>query len=1221
MPLAAIVGLAITASLAWPSTGVAGCFSQSTYLNNLCGTSSAQQDYELHPSLNAYFLALPAQSKNVLMLNLKNDLAVYDLANPFAPSKSATLHIPWDWTSINVLGSTHEPYSGHIGDVATLDGFNYALASLTTYGWDILKVSPSDTRFLGHGYHPTVILEESYISAALFSAGGVTYVVAQTLDQGSISSNDSTIRIYTLASATVNPEQVTPATIGPGIRVPVGSSPLGGFVYTSAEFTPRLGNTQFWVVSSNGRRLLLARLSGSQPALLIVDITNPASPQPQTVILNNATLLSGRWAVDEQHSMIWVAGTNRPVVNGFTLAVPTSGSPSVSLTYPAVPFWGDGTTTTGASAVSVAGDLIVAGVADKFGYLGLGDSGQPTLIPAPTPIPYPYTQLDSARVCFNSGFSEGVMGLKAFQAGGQAYVARALLVDADIIGVSPTCLSTTPVPAFTVAATTVGAPTAATCTGSFTAPSTSVASVGFPGDTFTISDGSTGSIATGDLVITPTTSGTQSWQETGSNAWQPQPLAWQSPPSGPSGEYQVAMTLRDASGASYPLTKSIYLCSTPRANVQITAVNGNACSGDTCVYLANDKVTFSAASGISEGTPTSWIWYQDGSVWPACTGATCNWYVPSSGGPYTVAVAAVYGFPGSVDSSCGNLTVTNAGNWASCDAAAPITPTAFTVGNVAATQPGGGPYPNFVTGVPIVLSATYKVASSYTANFLWALDGVSGPAAVPVSQTGPFSGSVIGTITSPAAGSHTVALIASATDGTTTVPPVPTAAPAAFTVTTCSNGAPVSLSPNNTTINPGPITLSWSPAPGASPAPTYTVNWGPWPVGSCTNISGTTCPVSAPAGGTQYSWSVTASNTCGPFTSAASFTTSGSVSTPTPTPTPTHPPSTRLSISGSPNPAAAGQTVGFTFSPQLTQSGDSLTFNFGPGEAGTTVSYPSCGITANGCSSVLHTFNPAATTTFQVSVSGRVGGQNVTGSTSVTVQVVCTLPAAPVAAFTYSPVSLAVQFTDTSAGGPTSWSWNFGDAAGLFPAGTSTAQSPLYAFRTAGTYTVTLKATNCKGSSQSQQTITVSSCNQTAAPILAFTVSPTGTLSGFPEQQQPMVGQAVTFDPGASQNIDSGTTWNWLSFGEPSIPTSTLRNPVVTFGQAGPHVIQFNATNCGTYRSLDTSQTQTQSNIVQPLAAGQGVPVSNHTIKAYSGSASLAPGEYGVIVANPQISA
>ena len=34
-----------------------------------------------------------------------------------------------------------------------------------------------------------------------------------------------------------------------------------------------------------------------------------------------------------------------------------------------------------------------------------------------------------------------------------------------------------------------------------------------------------------------------------------------------------------------------------------------------------------------------------------------------------------------------------------------------------------------------------------------------------------------------------------------------------------------------------------------------------------------------------------------------------------------------------------------------------------------------------------------------------------------------------------------------------------------------------------------------------------------------------------------------------------------------------------------------------TSASLDTSQTQTQSNIVQPLAAGQGVPVSNHTIK------------------------
>ncbi len=53
---------------------------------------------------------------------------------------------------------------------------------------------------------------------------------------------------------------------------------------------------------------------------------------------------------------------------------------------------------------------------------------------------------------------------------------------------------------------------------------------------------------------------------------------------------------------------------------------------------------------------------------------------------------------------------------------------------------------------------------------------------------------------------------------------------------------------------------------------------------------------------------------------------------------------------------------------------------------------------------------------------------------------------------------LTVNFTDLSTGSPTSWSWNFGDG------GTSTAQNPSHAYTTAGTYNVTLTATNACGS-------------------------------------------------------------------------------------------------------------------------------------------------------------
>ena len=51
-----------------------------------------------------------------------------------------------------------------------------------------------------------------------------------------------------------------------------------------------------------------------------------------------------------------------------------------------------------------------------------------------------------------------------------------------------------------------------------------------------------------------------------------------------------------------------------------------------------------------------------------------------------------------------------------------------------------------------------------------------------------------------------------------------------------------------------------------------------------------------------------------------------------------------------------------------------------------------------------------------------------------------------------------VQFTDMSTNLPTSWLWNFGDTQ------TSTSQSPSHTYTAAGTYTVSLTATNAFGS-------------------------------------------------------------------------------------------------------------------------------------------------------------
>ena len=100
---------------------------------------------------------------------------------------------------------------------------------------------------------------------------------------------------------------------------------------------------------------------------------------------------------------------------------------------------------------------------------------------------------------------------------------------------------------------------------------------------------------------------------------------------------------------------------------------------------------------------------------------------------------------------------------------------------------------------------------------------------------------------------------------------------------------------------------------------------------------------------------------------------------------------------------------------------------------------------------------------------------------------------APVASFTATPTSgtapLAVQFTDTSTGGPTAWAWTFGDGT------TSTAQNPSHTFTAAGSFPVTVKATNAAGSSTSAaRTITVAAA-PAPAPAPSITVGASTTAS------------------------------------------------------------------------------------------------------------------------------
>jgi beta propeller repeat protein len=139
--------------------------------------------------------------------------------------------------------------------------------------------------------------------------------------------------------------------------------------------------------------------------------------------------------------------------------------------------------------------------------------------------------------------------------------------------------------------------------------------------------------------------------------------------------------------------------------------------------------------------------------------------------------------------------------------------------------------------------------------------------------------------------------------------------------------------------------------------------------------------------------------------------------------------------------------------------------------------------------------NPALTTTHQFTADGSfpvkltVGNLKCRNMSVDLCQHSVFVNHAPVADFTLSPeygfAPLPVSFTDTSCGGPTSWSWDFGDGH------TSLLQNPSNTYVTsATTYTTKLTATNAHGSDSVQKTLRTFLGSQSTAftPVTGITV-------------------------------------------------------------------------------------------------------------------------------------
>ena len=177
------------------------------------------------------------------------------------------------------------------------------------------------------------------------------------------------------------------------------------------------------------------------------------------------------------------------------------------------------------------------------------------------------------------------------------------------------------------------------------------------------------------------------------------------------------------------------------------------------------------------------------------------------------------------------------------------------------------------------------------------------------------------------------------------------------------------------------------------------------------------------------------------------------------------------------------------------------------------------------------TYNSAGTFDVNLTVINSAGSNSSIQTDYVTIG---TLPSVDFD-FNNTPGALNVSFTNQSTGA-TSYSWNFGDGQ------SSTAANPTNTYAEAGTYTVTLNATNDCGTNTSSQTVDI-----IVAPTAGFTAQATNACSPA----------TIQF---TDQSTNNTNEWSWtFEGGTPN--TSTAQNPSITYSTPGIYTVSLIASN------------------------------------------------------------
>ncbi|MEA3215395.1 MAG: hypothetical protein QOJ19_1551, partial [Acidimicrobiia bacterium] len=190
---------------------------------------------------------------------------------------------------------------------------------------------------------------------------------------------------------------------------------------------------------------------------------------------------------------------------------------------------------------------------------------------------------------------------------------------------------------------------------------------------------------------------------------------------------------------------------------------------------------------------------------------------------------------------------------------------------------------------------------------------------------------------------------------------------------------------------------------------------------------------------------------------------------------------------------------------------------------------------------VTHAYARAGTYTVSLRVTDGVQAATTTNR----VFVVSAATVAPVADFSYAPakpqVNAAVAFTDRSTGAPTAWRWDFGDGKGP-----SADQNPSHVYTAAGTYNVTLTATNAAGQNSPAKTVAI-----VVAPVALPAPRPDFTIGPAPLT----AGKMLTFNDITPQTPHATSTPVFTFPTGTVTPQPGTRSAPYTFASAGTFAV------------------------------------------------------------------